>query len=340
MDNTQNLGQPVGKVTTTYNGEKIQVNVYADRSVILPDGTVRKVKQEVVDALIAKNQAMNPASTIVRMAPAKPRMTQPEPNQEQVQQPAAQVQEPAQPSYQPQMQMPAQPQQPVMPQNAAVPEMQYQNEPVQQGYDTQMNAPADMPAQDIPAPVAQDPAAEQNASDKKRMFHKGKGKDKPEKEESEEKKPDGTAQESAQENPANRSADDYNYPDFCGRLYIPAAGIDVALYNNTSQDTCNRTDSAAIFPHRPEDGGSNIVADNELESLTSVAVGSTAYVITPGGQQINYVCVDAFNGHNDVTGYDALQKDDGTVVWGSAELIVYTCLGDAYNVRVACFNRA
>lgn len=102
---------------------------------------------------------------------------------------------------------------------------------------------------------------------------------KPEKEESEEKKPDGTAQESAQENPANRSADDYNYPDFCGRLYIPAAGIDVALYNNTSQDTCNRTDSAAIFPHRPEDGGSNIVADNELESLTSVAVGSTAYPV-------------------------------------------------------------
>ena len=72
MDNTQNLGQPVGKVTTTYNGEKIQVNVYADRSVILPDGTVRKVKQEVVDALIAKNQAMNPASTIVRMAPHDP----------------------------------------------------------------------------------------------------------------------------------------------------------------------------------------------------------------------------------------------------------------------------
>lgn len=103
---------------------------------------------------------------------------------------------------------------------------------------------------------------------------------KPEKEESAEKKPDGTAQESAQENPANRSADDYNYPDFCGRLYIPAAGIDVALYNNTSQDTCNRTDSAAIFPHRPEDGGSNIVADNELESLTSVAVGSTAYAFT------------------------------------------------------------
>lgn len=148
MDNTQNLGQPVGKVTTTYNGEKIQVNVYADRSVILPDGTVRKVKQEVVDALIAKNQAMNPASTIVRMAPAKPRMTQPEPSQEQG--PAAR----------------------------RAGSGACADEPVQQGYDTQMNAPADMPAQDIPAPLAQDPAAEQNASDKKQMFHKGKGKDK------------------------------------------------------------------------------------------------------------------------------------------------------------------
>ena len=178
MDNTQNLGQPVGKVTTTYNGEKIQVNVYADRSVILPDGTVRKVKQEVVDALIAKNQATTPASTIVRMAPAKPRMTPPEPSQEQVQQPAAQVQEPVQPSYPLQMQMPAQPQQPAIPQNAAASEMQYQNEPVQQGYDAQMNAPAAMPLRNIPAPVAQDPAAEQNASDKKQMFHKGKGKDK------------------------------------------------------------------------------------------------------------------------------------------------------------------
>lgn len=159
--------------------------------------------------------------------------------------------------------------------------------------------------------------------------------------EKEEDQKDGqTSQDSSASSSANKYADDYDYADFCGRLYIPAAGIDVALYNNTWQETCNRSDSAAIFPHRPEDGGSNIVADNELETLTSVSVGSTAYVITPSGQQINYVCVDAFDGHNDVTGYDALQKDDGTIVWGSAELIVYTCLGDSYNVRVACFNRA
>lgn len=61
MENTQNHGRSVGKVTTTFNGEKIQVEVFEDRSVILPDGTVRKVKQEVVDALLAKQQAVSPA---------------------------------------------------------------------------------------------------------------------------------------------------------------------------------------------------------------------------------------------------------------------------------------
>lgn len=60
MADIQNHGQTVGRVTTTFNGEKIQVDVYEDRCVILPDGTVRKVKQEVVDTLIAKNRVMNP----------------------------------------------------------------------------------------------------------------------------------------------------------------------------------------------------------------------------------------------------------------------------------------
>lgn len=174
MDNTQNFGQPVGKVTATYNGEKVQVDVYADRSVILPDGTVRKVKQEVVDALIAKNQAMNPAPTaqnpaptIVRMAPVKPRTPQPEPIQEQVQQPAAPVQEPFQP--QPSSTQP----------NTSVSGMQYQNAPIQQNYDVQENTPANMPAQDVPTPAAQAPAAEQDVPDKKRVFHKGKDKKNP-----------------------------------------------------------------------------------------------------------------------------------------------------------------
>lgn len=121
------------------------------------------------------------------------------------------------------------------------------------------------------------------------------------------------------------------YEDECISLYIPI------------WFDCNKVFGLDVCSEENDDWINlyiNIVADNELETLTSVSVGSTAYVITPSGQQINYVCVDAFDGHNDVTGYDALQKDDGTIVWGSAELIVYTCLGDSYNVRVACFNRA
>ena len=149
------------------------------------------------------------------------------------------------------------------------------------------------------------------------------------------------AEQQAEATPAGPNYnDDNDYPNFCGRLHIPAAGVDVALYNNTDQETCNREDSACVFPKAPQDGGSNIVADNEIPGLTSVIIGSTAYVITPSGEQINYVCVDACDGHNDVTGFDALQKNDGTVVWGSADLIVYTCLSDAYNVRIVCFNRA
>lgn len=162
-----------------------------------------------------------------------------------------------------------------------------------------------------------------------------------EKDSEKEKEEETKAEQQAEAAPAGPNYnDDNNYPNFCGRLHIPAAGVDVALYNNTDQETCNREDSACVFPKAPQDGGSNIVADNEIPGLTSVTIGSTAYVITPSGEQINYVCVDACDGHNDVTGFDALQKNDGTVVWGTADLIVYTCLNDAYNVRIVCFNRA
>ena len=73
MENTQNHGRSVGKVTTTFNGEKIQVEVFEDRSVILPDGTVRKVKQEVVDALLAKQQAAAPTPACLLYTSPSPR---------------------------------------------------------------------------------------------------------------------------------------------------------------------------------------------------------------------------------------------------------------------------
>lgn len=101
MADIQNHGQTVGRVTTTFNGEKIQVDVYEDRCVILPDGTVRKVKQEVVDTLIAKNRVMNPTH-----APQEEPMQQPA-GQPNVQQFINQLHTPAAPAPQP-VEQPAQ----------------------------------------------------------------------------------------------------------------------------------------------------------------------------------------------------------------------------------------
>lgn len=103
MADIQNHGQTVGRVTTTFNGEKIQVDVYEDRCVILPDGTVRKVKQEVVDTLIAKNRVMNPTH-----APQEEPMPMQQPaGQPNVQQFINQLHTPAAPAPQP-VEQPAQ----------------------------------------------------------------------------------------------------------------------------------------------------------------------------------------------------------------------------------------
>ena len=114
MADIQNHGQTVGRVTTTFNGEKIQVDVYEDRCVILPDGTVRKVKQEVVDTLIAKNRVSNPTPTPQEEpmpeptpAPEPPQQyTEPSaPEQEEYQQPQESAQMPMQqPAGQPNVQ--------------------------------------------------------------------------------------------------------------------------------------------------------------------------------------------------------------------------------------------
>lgn len=71
MEPNSTLGEPVGVVHVTINGQKVPANVYADRTCIMPDGTIRKVKQEVVDALLAKKRAAEiPAQTPAQQAPA------------------------------------------------------------------------------------------------------------------------------------------------------------------------------------------------------------------------------------------------------------------------------
>mgnify|MGYP000004712280 FL=1 len=77
MEPNSTLGEPIGVVHVTINGQKVPANVYADRTCIMPDGTIRKVKQEVVDALLAKKRAAEiPAQTPVQQpATSQPHIT-------------------------------------------------------------------------------------------------------------------------------------------------------------------------------------------------------------------------------------------------------------------------
>lgn len=137
MADIQNHGQTVGRVTTTFNGEKIQVDVYEDRCVILPDGTVRKVKQEVVDTLIAKNRVMNPTH-----APQEEPMPAPAPEPPQQ---YAESTAPEQEEYQ-------QPQEP-----APMPMQQPAGQPNVQQFINQLHTPA------APAPQPVEQLAQQEA---------------------------------------------------------------------------------------------------------------------------------------------------------------------------------
>lgn len=176
MADIQNHGQTVGRVTTTFNGEKIQVDVYEDRCVILPDGTVRKVKQEVVDTLIAKNRVSNPTPT-----PQEEPMPEPTPAPEPPQQytePSA----PEQEEYQ-------QPQEP-----APMPMQQPAGQPNVQQFINQLHTPAAPAPQPVEQPVQQEVVQAQPESQqaqptapvpeqkpKKSFFNKEK-KEKPKKE--------------------------------------------------------------------------------------------------------------------------------------------------------------
>lgn len=144
MADIQNHGQTVGRVTTTFNGEKIQVDVYEDRCVILPDGTVRKVKQEVVDTLIAKNRVMNPAH-----APQEEPMPAPAPEPHQQ---YAESTAPEQEGYQ-------QPQEP-----APMPMQQPAGQPNVQQFINQLHTPAAPAPQPVEQPVQQEAVPSQPES--------------------------------------------------------------------------------------------------------------------------------------------------------------------------------
>lgn len=137
---------------------------------------------------------------------------------------------------------------------------------------------------------------------------------------------------------AQRYADDDCYPGFYGRLYIPDAEIDVALYCGSKQYITDRVDSANLFTWREYTG--KMIADHnnqDFVNLFRVEVGMTGYIWLENGDIVNIECVDVLNGHNTVY---ALTDEFGFCVMSSADYVMYTCRDGWQNVRICLWDRA
>lgn len=132
-------------------------------------------------------------------------------------------------------------------------------------------------------------------------------------------------------------ADDDKHSNFYGRLYIPDALIDVALYNGIDQSITDRKDSANIFIYGEYLGW--IIADHnfqEFHKLFSVKVGTDGYIVLENGDVVNLCCIKIINGRN--TEYDLLDED-GISVIGKTDYLMYTCMNGWQNVRICLWEK-
>ena len=129
-----------------------------------------------------------------------------------------------------------------------------------------------------------------------------------------------------------------------GRLLIPSAGIDVALFNegenneNKStevlrQDIVDLEDSALLYYDDPV---GNIIADHsnqDFAKLPEVKVGDAAYILS-GDRMVTLECVFATDGIN--TGY-GITDMDGSWHHDDADYVCYTCLEDWTHIQMVGF---
>lgn len=133
-----------------------------------------------------------------------------------------------------------------------------------------------------------------------------------------------------------RYADDERYTGFYGRLYVPDAEIDVALYCGSGQDITDRADSANIFTWGNYSG--RIIADHsnqEFAKLFSVEAGMMGYIRLKEGDIINLKCAEVLNGHNTI---ELLTDEAGVSVMSSADYVMYTCRDGWQNIRICLWD--
>ena len=126
-----------------------------------------------------------------------------------------------------------------------------------------------------------------------------------------------------------------------GRLVIPSASVDVALFSDgvgedeaqIRQAICDAEDSAAIY----SDGIGIVIADHNNQAfqfLSEVQPGDRAYILR-GESILSLECEVTFDGLNSGMG---VTDADGIPATFYAEYICYTCGTDWTNVKIVGFN--
>lgn len=123
---------------------------------------------------------------------------------------------------------------------------------------------------------------------------------------------------------------------YYGRLYIPSAGINVALYYGWSQYITDRVDSANIFCPSYAEGFTIADHNNQAFSrLFSVGVGTSAYIEHPTFGTITIVCTDVFYGYNR-SGY--IMDANGANAMNMANYMMYTCSDGVDGVFISLWS--
>lgn len=153
-------------------------------------------------------------------------------------------------------------------------------------------------------------------------------------EETQQKKEEQPTENKSDSGQDSQKNDNYSV-NYYGRLCIPDALIDVALYYGADQEICDRQDSANIFSMSVFDG--LYISDHntqEFMKLFNVTVGMRGYIQLANGAKFNIVCTDVFAGNH--TGKHIVDENGNTNL--DADFLMYTCSNGWQNVLICLWK--